>query len=81
VYELPSVVNSDGTAFLCWTVIQFIAALSLQIALKLQNLYTFFGNIFTATEARFLPKAPTQNRPPDSRLLFKANRFYTAPKL
>jgi hypothetical protein len=25
-------------------------------------------NIFTATEARFLPNAPTQNRPPDSRL-------------
>jgi hypothetical protein len=25
-------------------------------------------NIFTATEARFLPNVPTQNRPPDSRL-------------
>jgi hypothetical protein len=27
-----------------------------------------YENIFTATEARFLPNAPTQNRPPDSRL-------------
>jgi hypothetical protein len=43
-------------------VVQFTAALSLKIALKGEN-------IFTATEARFLPNAPTQNRPPDYRLL------------
>jgi hypothetical protein len=27
-----------------------------------------YKNIFTATEASFLPNAPTQNRPPDSKL-------------
>jgi hypothetical protein len=30
--------------------------------------YTKCENIFTPTEVRFLPNAPTQNRPPDSRL-------------
>jgi hypothetical protein len=29
----------ENEPFLCWTIIQFIAALSLQIALKVQHLY------------------------------------------
>jgi hypothetical protein len=65
---------SENKTFLFLTVIQFTAALSLQIALKVQHSKHFFinlikcENIFTATEARLLPNVPTQNRPPDSRL-------------
>jgi hypothetical protein len=36
-YEWASVKVDVNEPFLCWTVIQFIAALTLQIALKLQN--------------------------------------------
>jgi hypothetical protein len=47
--------------------------------IEIQNLSNFFmkeikfENIFMATEARFLPNAPTQTRPPDSRLLPNAD--------
>jgi hypothetical protein len=51
--------------------IQFIAVLSLKIALKAHNLQNLVRNeikcetIFTTTEARLLPNAtPTQNRLP-----------------
>jgi hypothetical protein len=42
---------------------QFIASFSLQIALKVQDVFTgyiLYENVFTATEARFLPKVQTK---------------------
>jgi hypothetical protein len=66
---------------LCRTVIQYIAALSLQIAPKAQNVYKFFENkiqgenIFMVTEARFLPNAP-RNKPSDA---WKCRLYHIPP--
>lgn len=58
--------------WVCRTIIQFIAELSLQTTSKVKNSYNFFinlikcENIFTEMKAGLLPNAPTQNQLPNS---------------
>jgi hypothetical protein len=74
--------EKDGKVFTVLNVIRTYCSLVLQTkffrVIFIRCLYkiSYVLKMFTATEATFLPNAPIQNRPPDSRLNTPGKKEY-----